>query len=215
MNALAMGLSIGFVYLIVRAAVRGPRGGVLCRAAVCAHAATDSCGLRARRSNPRRRRRASLRSLRRSVSCGWEARSRCSGSCVGGSVRDPVSTRVAVDRAGGRVVIWQRAPQEFMRPRLWWAGLLFLALAAVHIGHMIAVRNEGWGTTQARDLSRATWSGNLRANGWFYLADPRFPSMYTGLLSSGLSGSSRRDGAPHDGLVLLSCSSGCAGVLRG
>ena len=59
------------------------------------------------------------------------------------------------------LLIWQRAPREFTRPRLWWAGLLFLALAAVHVGHTVAVRNEGWGTSQAR-LSLGYVAANLR-----------------------------------------------------
>ena len=84
------------------------------------------------------------------------------------------------------LLIWQRARQEFTRPRLWWAGLLFLALAAVHVGHMAAVRNEGWGTTHAR-VSLSYVADNLRANGWFYLADPRFPAAYTALALLGLS----------------------------
>ena len=85
------------------------------------------------------------------------------------------------------LLLWQRTPEEFTRPRLWWAGLLLLALTAVHVGHMIAVRNEGWGTTQAR-LSLGYLAGNLRVNGWFYLTDARFPMTYTLLATLGLSG---------------------------
>jgi hypothetical protein len=85
------------------------------------------------------------------------------------------------------LLIWQRAREEFTRPRLWWAGALWLALAAVHIGHLAAVRNEGWGTTQAR-MSFNYVADNLRANGWFYLADSRFPAAFTALALLGLSG---------------------------
>jgi hypothetical protein len=84
-------------------------------------------------------------------------------------------------------LIWQRTPGEFTRARLWWAGLLLLALAAVHVGHMVAVRHEGWGTTGER-LSIAYVKDNLRANGWFYVADARFPAAYTLLAILGLSG---------------------------
>jgi Dolichyl-phosphate-mannose-protein mannosyltransferase len=74
--------------------------------------------------------------------------------------------------------IWQRAPQEFSRPRIWWAGLIFLVLASVHLAHTAAVRNEGWGTTQAR-MSLDYVVANLRANGRFYIADARFPALYS------------------------------------
>src|SRR5262249_38850510 len=59
-----------------------------------------------------------------------------------------------------------------------WAALLFLLLAAVHIGHLAAVRNEGWGTTQER-MSIAYAAQNLRVNGWFFLRDARFPVAFT------------------------------------
>ena len=85
------------------------------------------------------------------------------------------------------LLIWQRAPEEIARPRLWWAALLFLALAAVHTGHMVAMRNEGWGTTEDR-LSFRYVAANLRVNGWFYLGDPRFPLTYTLLAALGLAG---------------------------
>jgi hypothetical protein len=85
------------------------------------------------------------------------------------------------------LLIWQRARDEFMRPRLWWAGLLFLALSAIHLGHTVVVRNEGWGTTQER-LSLAYVADNLRVNGRFYVSDARFPIAYTLLAVVGLSG---------------------------
>ena len=89
------------------------------------------------------------------------------------------------------LMFWLRAREELTRPRLWWVGLLFLALVAVHAGHTIAVRNEGWGTTQAR-LSLSYVSGNLRTNGWFYLADARFPATFTLLAALGLIGQRER-----------------------
>ena len=84
------------------------------------------------------------------------------------------------------LLLWQRAPGEFRRPRMAWAGLLFLVLAAVHIGHLAAVRNEGWGTTHER-LSIVYAAQNLRVNGWFFLADRRFPAVFTGLAVIGLA----------------------------
>jgi dolichyl-phosphate-mannose-protein mannosyltransferase len=85
------------------------------------------------------------------------------------------------------LLIWQRAREEFTRPRLWWAGLLLLALVAVHVGHMVAVRNEGWGTTQER-MSLRYVADNLRVNGWFYLRDARFPMIYALAAALGLTG---------------------------
>jgi 4-amino-4-deoxy-L-arabinose transferase-like glycosyltransferase len=85
------------------------------------------------------------------------------------------------------VLIWQRAPHEFTRQRLWWAALLFLGLAAVHVAHTAAVRNEGWGTSQAR-FAVSYVAANLRANGWFYVGDSRFPAAYTALAVLGLWG---------------------------
>ena len=88
------------------------------------------------------------------------------------------------------LLIWQRAPAELTRTRFRWAALLFLALAAVHAGHLIAVSHEGWGATRNR-LSLSYLAANLRVNGWFYLADARFPLTYTLLAATGLTG--RRD----------------------
>jgi len=76
------------------------------------------------------------------------------------------------------LLLWQRAREEFMRPRLWWAGLLFLALVAVDAGHMVAVSGERWGTADDRFSLRYV-IGNLRVNGWFYLKDARFPPVVT------------------------------------
>jgi len=82
--------------------------------------------------------------------------------------------------------IWQRSPREFARPRVWWAGLIFLVLAAVHLAHTAAVRNEGWGTTQAR-MSLEYVVANLRSNGRFYVADARFPALYSFLALIGVT----------------------------
>ena len=73
------------------------------------------------------------------------------------------------------------------RPRLWWLGLLFLVLVGVPIGHMFAVRNVEWGTSEAR-LSLRYVVDNLRVNGMFYLADSRFPPLFTLLAVIGLPG---------------------------
>lgn len=88
-------------------------------------------------------------------------------------------------------VAWPRLRIELREPRGWWAALLFLVLASVHIAHLFAVRHIDWGTSQAR-FSLAYVPGNLRVNGWFHLHDERFPAVFTVLALVGLSLSAYR-----------------------
>lgn len=83
-------------------------------------------------------------------------------------------------------LVWVGARDELVRTRFWWVGLLALALVAVHVGHLYAVRNEGWGTTEAR-LSLDYVAANLGVNGRFYLGDGRFPVLVTVLAVAGLA----------------------------
>ena len=76
------------------------------------------------------------------------------------------------------IVIALLAPGEFRQPRFWWAGGLALVLLTVHLGHLAAVRNEGWGSGGPK-FSLDYLQGNLSSNGWFYLADGRFPVFYS------------------------------------
>ena len=92
------------------------------------------------------------------------------------------------------VVLLLRAPDELTRRRFWWAGLFGLILTAAHVGHLVAVRTEGWGTTGNR-LSTAYLASNLRVNGWFYLVDARFPVLYSVLALTGVILSRQRRGA--------------------
>jgi hypothetical protein len=80
---------------------------------------------------------------------------------------------------------------EFGRPRFWGAVLLGIVLCAVLIGHVIAVRNESWGSAGDR-LSLDYLAANLRVNGWFYLWDERFPWIVTALAVAGVPWSGRR-----------------------
>jgi len=84
------------------------------------------------------------------------------------------------------LLTWPRLGTELARPRGWWIGLLFLVLASVHIAHLFAVRHIDWGTSQAR-FSLSYVRDNLRVNGWFYLADERFPAAFTLLALFGLT----------------------------
>jgi len=85
------------------------------------------------------------------------------------------------------LLLWHRARDEFRRARLWWFGLLFVALVTPHVGHLFAVRNEGWGAAAA-PLSLGYIGPNLRVNGRFYLGDERFPFIFTLLALAGLFG---------------------------
>ena len=85
------------------------------------------------------------------------------------------------------VLIWPRARRELGSVRLWWAALLFFALCAVHLAHLFAVRNAGWGTSAAR-LSLGYLAENFRTNGSFFVMDGRFPVVFTMLALVGLAG---------------------------
>jgi len=74
--------------------------------------------------------------------------------------------------------------------RLGWMSLLGFVLLAVHVAHLFAIRNEGWGTSGARLSLQYLWP-NLRVNGPFFFADERFPFIYTGLALFGLAGRGR------------------------
>ena len=85
------------------------------------------------------------------------------------------------------VILMLRAPLEILSRRFWWAALAALGFAAVHLGHLVAVRNEGWGTTGPR-FSFDYLMSNLATNGGFFLGDPRFPVFYTLLALAALAG---------------------------
>jgi hypothetical protein len=61
-----------------------------------------------------------------------------------------------------------------------------LVLIAAHLGHLYAVRNEGWGTDDARFSLAYVWP-NLAVNGRFYAGDERFPIAYTLLAIVGVT----------------------------
>lgn len=83
------------------------------------------------------------------------------------------------------VLVWRRHSGRVPMRSLGWALLLTLVLLAVHVAHLYAVRNEGWGTTGPRLALAYVWP-NLRVNGPFYVNDERFPGLYTALALCGL-----------------------------
>jgi hypothetical protein len=86
------------------------------------------------------------------------------------------------------------APGELAEPRLWWAGAVGLLLAAVHVGHMVAVSHEAWGASGPR-FSTSYFANNFRTNGGFFVGDARFPVIYTALALVGLLFSRERRAA--------------------
>lgn len=95
----------------------------------------------------------------------------------------PESLLVAVVVA---LVLVLMAPDELVRPRFWWAVALALALCAVHLGHLAAVRGERWGSGEAPLSIRHLWP-NLQVNGAFYFDNARFPALVTVLALFGLT----------------------------
>lgn len=83
------------------------------------------------------------------------------------------------------VIVLIDAPDELRRERFWWAALAAVVMGAVHLGHLAAIRGEGWGTTGPR-ISTIYLPGNLRVNGAFLLGDHRFPVVYTALAATAL-----------------------------
>ena len=185
-NALVMGVTVCFVYLLV-VILFADRVAAFFAALILALIPEQLVWSASAAVEPS----ASLASLAALLAAAWFARSRSTASLVGAAVAAAYAIQFRPESflivPVVAVLMWQRTREEFTRSRLWWAGLVFLALAAVHVGHMVAVRNEGWGTTDER-VALAYVQENLRVNGWFYLADARFPVAYTLLAMLGLSG---------------------------
>ena len=86
-------------------------------------------------------------------------------------------------------IAWPRLRGDLARPRGWWGAVVFAALIAVHLAHLFAVRDVGWGSDGPR-FSLAFVSNNLQANGRFFLGDERFPVLFTILAIAGVAGAS-------------------------
>jgi dolichyl-phosphate-mannose-protein mannosyltransferase len=185
-NAIAMGLAVGFLYLLVFF-LFSDRVAAFFAALLLALTPEQLLWSATAAVEPS----ASLACIAALLAAACFVRSRSTVSLAGTAVATAYAAQFRPESflivAVVGLLLWQRTPDEFTRPRLWWAGLLLLALTAVHVAHMVAVRNEGWGTTQDR-VSLAYVAANLRVNGWFYLTDARFPMTCTLLAILGLSG---------------------------
>ena len=185
-NAIAMALAVGFLYLLVLF-LFSDRVAAFFAALLLALTPEQLLWSATAAVEPS----ASLACIAALLAAACFVRSRSTVSLAGTAVATAYAVQfrpesfLIVPVVG--LLLWQRTRDEFTRPRLWWAGLLLLALTAVHVAHMVAVRNEGWGTTQDR-MSLAYVAANLRVNGRFYLADARFPMICTLLAILGLSG---------------------------
>ena len=80
------------------------------------------------------------------------------------------------------LLLWRHAADELRRRASWWVALLVLALVAVHVGHMFAVRNEGWGTTRRATVAALLWrptcgstAGSTSATSGFPLSSRCWP----------------------------------------
>jgi hypothetical protein len=185
-NAIAMGLAVGFLYLLVFF-LFSDRVAAFFAALLLALTPEQLLWSATAAAEPS----ASLACIAALLAAACFVRSRSTVSLAGTAVAAAYAVQFRPESflivPVVALLLWQRARDEFTRPRLWWAGLLLLALTAIHVAHMVAVRNEGWGTTQDR-MSLAYAAANLRVNGWFYLTDARFPMTCTLLAIQGLSG---------------------------
>ena len=184
-NAAAMGLTVVFVYLLVRL-LFVDRAAAFCAGAVLALIPEQllwSASGAAEAS-------ASLACVAALLAAACFGRTRSNTALAGVAIATAYATQFRPESLLivpiVALLLWQRSRDELRTPRMLWAGALFVALAALQFGHVLAVRNEGWGTTQER-MAIAYAIENLRVNGWFFLRDPRFPPAFTLLAGLGLA----------------------------
>ena len=113
----------------------------------------------------------------------------------------PVPAGIAADRADHRRVALGMPPMSSGDPGSGGPAAA-LVLVAVHIGHTFAVRNEAWGTMQAR-LSLALPAINLSVNGPSTSGTSGSRSSSPCWLRSAWRGRGVRAGAPGAGAISL------------
>jgi hypothetical protein len=84
------------------------------------------------------------------------------------------------------VVILLCAREEIVRPPFLWMVALWMLLLLPSALHVVAVRNESWGSSGARFAFPFFWN-NVWTNTAFYVGDPRFPAALTLVALAGLS----------------------------
>jgi len=80
------------------------------------------------------------------------------------------------------------AREEVTCPRFLWMLAAWVVLLLPTSAHLVAVRNESWGSSDARFALPFFWN-NLRTNTAFYAGDHRFPALFTLLALAGLRAS--------------------------
>jgi dolichyl-phosphate-mannose-protein mannosyltransferase len=184
-NAVAMGLTVLFVYLLVLL-LFADRAAAFGAAALLALIPEQLIWSASGAAEPT----ASLAFVAALLAAACFVRTRSDAALAGVAIATAYASQfrpeslLVVPIVG--LLLWQRSRDELLTPRMCWAAALFLGLTALQFAHVLAVRHEGWGTTQERmGLSYAIQ--NLRVNGWFFLRDPRFPPALTLLAVLGIA----------------------------
>jgi hypothetical protein len=79
------------------------------------------------------------------------------------------------------------APHQLKKKHVYAVGLIVLVLLIPHLGHLWAVRGEGWGSSS--EAGKFAWSyvpGNLETNARFYVEGKEYPVYFTLLTVFGL-----------------------------
>ena len=177
LNAAAMGLTVALVYVLV-VALFDDRIAAFAAALVLALIPEQLVWSASGAAEPW----ASLTCIAALLAAACFSRSRSSTALAGVAIAAAYAVQfrpeslLIVPVVG--LLVLQRAPEEVVTPRMLWAVVIFLATSALLFGHDVAVRNEGWGTSQER-MALAFAIQNLRVNGWFFVHDPRFPVAFT------------------------------------
>jgi hypothetical protein len=183
-NAVAMALTVCAVYLVVLVIFRD-RSAALFAGLIMALTPQQLLWSATAAVEPL----ASLASVGALLAAAHFARSRSTTALLGAGVATayavqfrPESLLIVPVLA---LLLWHFAGDEVKRQRVWWVVVICLALVAVHVGHLYSIRNENWGTSEAR-LSLRYLAQNFQVNGRFYAGDERFPVVYTILALVGL-----------------------------
>ena len=149
-NAAAMGLTVASVYLLV-VLLFEDRVAALCAAALLALIPEQLIWSATGAAEPS----ASLAFVAALVAAACFVRTRSDAALAGVAIATAYASQfrpeslLVVPIVG--LLLWQRgARDELLTPRMCWAAVLFLGLTALQFAHVLAVRHEGWGTTQER-----------------------------------------------------------------
>ena len=193
-NAVAAGLAVCLVYLLV-AILFEDRLAAFFAALLLALTPEQICG---RRPPPPSRLRR-VRAVAALLAAAWFVRSRSTASLVGAAVAAAYAIQFRPESLLIVPVIaavdWQRAPRGIR------AAAAVVGGPAVPGARGRSRRTSGRraerqvGAPRTARMSLSYVAANLRVNGWFYLADARFPAAYTAVGACRLcfGGGPRRD----------------------